>query len=100
VEFHTSEAIGVPLKVCKCMVELYRADLFRLPKIVFGSLYGYLLDRKAAPVGPQDRSPRYVQNQAVNSFGPKGQIWMSTAPIGTGLSAKIRGYCPHLDSAI
>src|SRR5215510_2569506 len=99
-EFHTNEAIRVALKVCKCMVELCRADPFRLSKIVFGSLHGFLLDRKAALVGPQDRSPRYVQTQTVNSFSPKGQIWMSTAPIGTRLSAKIRGYCPHLESAI
>jgi hypothetical protein len=77
-----------------------RADPFRLSKIVFGSLHGFLLDRKAALVGPQDRSPRYVQNQTVNSFGSKGQIWMSTALIGTRLSAKIRGYCPYLESAI
>ena len=37
-EPHTSEAIRVPLKICKCVVELYRADPFRLAKIVFGSL--------------------------------------------------------------
>ena len=27
---------------------------FRLPKIVFGSLYGFSPERKAALVGPQD----------------------------------------------
>src|SRR6516162_8995862 len=75
-EFHTSEAIRVALKVCKCMVELCRADLFRLSKIVLGSLYGFLLDRKATLVGPQDRSPRYVQNQTIDSCGPKSQIGM------------------------
>src|SRR5258708_31184324 len=73
-ELHTSEAIRVPLKVCKCVVEFYRADPFRLPKIVFGSLHGFPPDRKAALVGPQDRLPRYVQNQTVDSCGPKGQI--------------------------
>src|SRR5215469_16890768 len=77
-----------------------RADPFRLSKIVFGSLHGFLLDRKAALVGPQDRSPRYVQNQTVNSFGPKGQIWMSAATVRTGLCAEVRGRCPHLESAI
>jgi hypothetical protein len=44
-QLHTSEAIGVPLKVCKCVVKLYRADPFRLPKIVFGSLQGFPPDR-------------------------------------------------------
>jgi hypothetical protein len=33
-------------------VELHRADPFRLPKIVFGSLHGFPPDRKAALVGP------------------------------------------------
>jgi hypothetical protein len=66
-ELHTSEAIRVPLKVCKCVVELYRADPFRLPKIVFGSLQGFPPDRKAALVGPQERLPRYVQNQTVDA---------------------------------
>ena len=43
-ELNTSEAIGVPLKVCKCEVELYRADPFRLqnrirfpPRLLSGS---------------------------------------------------------------
>src|SRR5258708_38384128 len=99
-ELHTSEAIRVPLKVCKCVVELYRADPFRLPKIVFGSLHGFPPDRKAALVGPQDRLPRYVQNQTVDSCGPKGQIWMSAASVRTGLCAEVRGRCLHLESTV
>jgi hypothetical protein len=63
------------------MVELCRADPLRLAKIVFGSLHGFLLDRKAALVGPQDRSPSYVQNQTVNSFGPQGQIFAPSAKL-------------------
>jgi hypothetical protein len=78
------------------VVELYRADLFRLAKIVVGSLHSFPPNRKAALVGPQDRSPRYVQNQTVNSCGSKGEIWMSAASVRTGLCAEVRGRCPHL----
>src|SRR5262249_27212638 len=89
VELHTSEAIRIPLKVGKRVVERYRADPFRLPKIVFGSLHGFPPDRKAALVGSQDRSPRCLQNQTVDSCGPKGQIWMSAASVRTGVRAEV-----------
>ena len=47
-ELHLSEAIRVPLKVCKCVVELCRTDPFWLSKVVFRSLHGLRPDRKAA----------------------------------------------------
>ena len=94
-----SEAIRIPLKVCKCVVELCRTDPFWLSKVVFRSLHGLPPDRKAALVGPQDRLPRHVQNQTVDSCSPKGQVWMSATSVGTRYFAKVRGHCPHLEAA-
>ena len=81
VELHTSDAIGVPLKVCKCVVELLSSRLVsKLAKIVVGSFDGFPPDRKAALVGPQDRLPRYMQNQTVDRMRSQGSD-MDRAPL-------------------
>ena len=57
-ELNTSEAIMIPLKVGKGMVERCRADRPRFPEIVFRVLHGFHAGRKTAFVGSQDSSPR------------------------------------------
>jgi hypothetical protein len=61
---------------------------------------GFPPDRKAALVGPQDRLPMYMQNQTVDSSGPKRQIWMSATPVRTGLCPEVRGRCLHVESTV
>ena len=65
-ELDTSEAILVPFEVGECVVERRRADLPRLPEIVFRVLHGFRADRKAALVGPQDSSPGHAQHQTID----------------------------------
>jgi hypothetical protein len=53
-ELHTREAILIPLKIGKRMVEPYRADPPWLLEIVLRALRGFRTKRKAALVGSQD----------------------------------------------
>src|SRR5215467_8160634 len=62
------------------MVEPRRTDPSRRLKIVFRVLHGFRTDRKAALVGPQDGSPRYTQNQTIDSCGPERQVRISWNP--------------------
>src|ERR1700730_14508282 len=99
-ELDTSEAILVPYEVGECVVERRRADLPRLPEIVFRVLHGFPADRKAALVGPQDASRGRAHHQTIDSCGPGGEIRMSAAPVGTRVCADIRGRCPHPEAAV
>jgi hypothetical protein len=74
-ERHTSEALLVPFEIGERMVEPRRANPSRCLKIVFRVLHGFRADRKAALVGPQDGSPGYAQNQAIDSRSPERQVW-------------------------
>ena len=95
-----SEAILVPYEVGECVVERRRADLPRLPEIVFRILHGFPADRKAALVGPQDASTGMRNIRRSTGGVPTMRYGCSAAPVGTRVCADIRGRCPHPKAAV